>query len=167
MPGFSWRLRALVSGILILGAAFLAGAYLLSNRRLAAAREARRDDDCSGAERSLAACWRLPGLRRAIELEEQLLGVQQGDLRNEKEWETRVAGKSTRYSIREKIGGTRESTFLIRRKRNGFVPDPRLTFSRARCRLVSPLRRQPHPSCQPQACRPHLKSVLMYWTGAI
>jgi hypothetical protein len=57
--------------------------------------------------------------------------------------------------------------FLIRRKRNGFVPDPRLTFSRARCRLVSPLRRQPHPSCQPQACRPHLKSVLMYWTGAI
>src|SRR5678815_2208156 len=93
MPGFSWRLRALVGGILF--GAFLAGTYLLSNRRLAAAREARRDDDCSQAERSLAACWRLPGLRSAIELEEQLLGVQQGDLRNEKEWETRVAGKSS------------------------------------------------------------------------
>ena len=93
MPGFSWPLRVLVGGIL-LGAACIAGTYLLSARRLAAAREARRDDNYSQAERSLAACWTLPGLRSAIELEEQLLGVQQGDLRNEKEWRTRAAGNS-------------------------------------------------------------------------
>jgi Tfp pilus assembly protein PilF len=94
MPGFSRRRDVLVAGI-VLGITCIAGAYLLATHRLAAAREARRNDNCPQAERSLAACWRLPGLRSALELEEQLLAVQQGDLRNEKEWKSRSAGKST------------------------------------------------------------------------
>jgi len=86
-------MRTLVTG-LILGIAIVAAAYAFTTGRLFAAREARRDDDCAAAESCLAACWRLPGLRGAIDLEEQLLGVQQGDLRNEKEWHSRVAGNS-------------------------------------------------------------------------
>jgi tetratricopeptide (TPR) repeat protein len=93
MPGFSRPMGVLVGGILF-GVACVPGAYLLSARRLAAAREARRGDNCSQAERSLAACWRLPGLRSAIELEEQLSAVQQGDLRNEKAWQSQSAGNS-------------------------------------------------------------------------
>src|SRR5690349_805566 len=94
MPAVSRPMCALVGGIIFFGVALIAGTYLLSARRLAAAREARRDDDCSEAERWLAACWSLPGLRSALELEEQLLAVQQGDLRNEKEWQSRADGNS-------------------------------------------------------------------------
>src|SRR5262249_26718576 len=93
MPGCFRPMRVLAGGTIV-GITFIAGTYLLSARRLSAAREARRNDDCSKAERSLAACWRLPGLHSAIELENQLLAVQQGDLRDEKEWQSRAAGNS-------------------------------------------------------------------------
>src|SRR5262245_61108737 len=59
-------------------------------RNLAVARQARRDDDCAAAENHLAGCWPLPGLRGALQLETELLGLQQGDLRNEEAWQKRA-----------------------------------------------------------------------------
>src|SRR5262245_10866040 len=64
--------------------------YVTAFRNLAAARQARRDDDCAAAEDHLAAFWPLPGLRGARELETDLLGVQQGDLRDEEAWKKRA-----------------------------------------------------------------------------
>ena len=84
VPCFSWRMSMLVGGTLLVSA-IITAAYLISMGSLSAAREARRDDNYSEADRLLAACWRLPGLRSAIDLEDQLLGVQQGDLKDEKE----------------------------------------------------------------------------------
>jgi tetratricopeptide (TPR) repeat protein len=55
-------------------------AYLWTAYHLAAARAARRADDCARAERHLSACWRLPGMSEAVEREELLLGMQQGDV---------------------------------------------------------------------------------------
>lgn len=88
-----WPMRTLVAG-LFLGIVIVAAPYAFTAGRLSAARQARRDDDCATAESCLAACWRLPGLRLAIELEDQLLAVQQGDLRNEKGWQSRAVDDS-------------------------------------------------------------------------
>jgi tetratricopeptide (TPR) repeat protein/cytochrome c5 len=63
--------------------------YAAELARLSAARQARRDDNCAAADQDLATCWRLPGIVNAIDMEEELLGVQQGDLRQEKEWKKR------------------------------------------------------------------------------
>ncbi len=76
------RTRACLVGLLLL-AALTSAAYILTIRRLDEARLARREDDCGLAEDLLASCWRLPGLRASLELEEQLLAVQQGDLHDE------------------------------------------------------------------------------------
>ncbi len=81
--------------VLFLGLALVAVAYFFSAWRLDAARRARRDDDYGTAERWLAACWYLPGMRSAIALEDALLGVQQGDLRDEKALQSRAAVRST------------------------------------------------------------------------
>jgi tetratricopeptide (TPR) repeat protein len=83
-----------VAAGLLIGAAAIAAAYIVTFRHLAEARQARRDDDCVLAENLLAACWRLPGARAAIALEGDLLGVQQGDLREEQAWQSRAAGRS-------------------------------------------------------------------------
>jgi tetratricopeptide (TPR) repeat protein/cytochrome c5 len=68
--------------------------YVSSFRHLAAARDARRNDNCAAADSRLAACWRLPGLAGAVAMEEELLGVQQGDLRDEEAWRSRSARSS-------------------------------------------------------------------------
>jgi tetratricopeptide (TPR) repeat protein len=69
-------------------------AYVWTITQLFAARAARRNDFCSQAESQLSACWRLPGLRPPIELEQALLGVQQGDLAGEDAWRARVTPQS-------------------------------------------------------------------------
>lgn len=85
--------RAMVGGLLM-GLAWVAAVYAFTARRLYDASRARRDDNCVAAEGFLAACWRLPVLGSAIDLEEQLLAVQQGDLRDEKALRTRAVGRS-------------------------------------------------------------------------
>lgn len=75
---------------LLFGIVIFAGAYAVTAGRLSAARQARRGDDFVRAERFLEACWPIPGMRNAIGLEEQLLSVQQGDLRNEKALQSRA-----------------------------------------------------------------------------
>ncbi len=87
---FRWPMRSLIA-VLFLGIALFAAAFASTTKRLSDARQARRDDDCAAAESGLAACWRMMGLRGAIDLEEQLLAVQQGDLSHEKEWQSRAA----------------------------------------------------------------------------
>jgi tetratricopeptide (TPR) repeat protein len=82
--------RALIVATLV-AIGVLAGVYAFASRRLAAARQARRDDDCATAESQLAGCWRLPGLARAAALEHELLAVQQGELANEEAWQARAA----------------------------------------------------------------------------
>src|SRR5262245_9194734 len=72
----------------------LAGLYNSAFRNLTAARQARRNDDCASAEKYLNLCWPVPGLRGARALEEELLGVQQGDLTTEKAWQARPKGQS-------------------------------------------------------------------------
>src|SRR5262249_39716928 len=87
---FSRPTRALmVLGLVASGG--LVWLYVSGFHHLAAAREARRSDDGAAAESHLAACWRLPGFASTARLEEELLGVQQGDLRNEKELQARAA----------------------------------------------------------------------------
>jgi Tfp pilus assembly protein PilF len=76
----------------LLAIAAIVVAYAVTFARLAASRQARRDDDCAAADQGLAACWRLPAIASAIELEEELLGLQQGDLKQEKEWKARTDG---------------------------------------------------------------------------
>jgi tetratricopeptide (TPR) repeat protein len=90
---FSWPARgAILVGLAAVG--LIAALYVFAYRSLAVARQARRNDDCATAESHLAACWRLPGLAAAVTLEEELLGVQQGDLAGEKEWQARAARPS-------------------------------------------------------------------------
>ena len=93
MFGYSWRADGVV-GLVLVGTALIVGAYQYSLARISAAREARRDDDYAQAERLLAAIWRLPGLRGAIDMEDQLSAVQQGDLREEKAWQARATGNA-------------------------------------------------------------------------
>ncbi len=89
---FASRRVAIV--VLLLGLAVVALSYYVSTQRLLAAREARRNDDNAQAESLLAACWRLPGFSSAIALEDELLGVQQGDLRNEPALQSRALSRS-------------------------------------------------------------------------
>src|SRR6478672_5353292 len=77
-----------VIAVLILTA--IAGLYSSANHHFYAARQARRNDDCAAAEQHLIACWQLPSLVAACKLEDELLGVQQGDLREEKSWQQRA-----------------------------------------------------------------------------
>jgi tetratricopeptide (TPR) repeat protein len=98
MAGISrWR-RPVVLGI---GAAgLLAGAaYLGAFWQLSAASRARRSDSYAEAERRLAACWRLPGLKEAISFEHELVSVQQGDLRAEKAWQARGAADAAHGAL--------------------------------------------------------------------
>jgi tetratricopeptide (TPR) repeat protein len=74
-----WGLVGLSLFLMIaIGVAYTSGYKWISD-----ARQARRFADYAEAEAILNHCWRLPGLRHAIELETQLLAVQQGDLRHE------------------------------------------------------------------------------------
>jgi tetratricopeptide (TPR) repeat protein len=100
-----WPTVALTTGLLM-AVACVAAAYFVAWGRLESVRRARRDDDHAAAESRLAACWRLPGLAAAIDLEEQLLGVQQGDLGAEKKWQARAATGSSYEGglIREALG---------------------------------------------------------------
>lgn len=82
-------IRALAAFSLV-ALVLIIAAYSLTAWRLSVARQARRDDDCVAAETWLAGCWPVPGLSNAIELEDQLLAVQQGDLRDEKAWQSRA-----------------------------------------------------------------------------
>src|SRR4051812_33436721 len=73
--------RSVVCGLAIFAVfGLICWLYAHSIAELSSARDARRNDDCAAAEKHLAACWRLPGLGNSIDLEEALLGVQQGDL---------------------------------------------------------------------------------------
>jgi tetratricopeptide (TPR) repeat protein len=74
--------RVVVAG-LFFGVALIGASFYWTNWRLNQARQARRDDAYGLAESLLAACWHFPSLSTAIALEEELLAVQQGDLRNE------------------------------------------------------------------------------------
>ncbi|MEQ1825982.1 MAG: tetratricopeptide repeat protein [Pirellula sp.] len=91
MRVFSRPKRVALVGLL-LGIAFVVAAYASTARRLSDARQSRRDDECGLAEGFLAACWRLPGLANSIALENQLIAVQQGDLRDEKALLSRTVG---------------------------------------------------------------------------
>src|SRR5262245_52724120 len=75
------------------------GVYVSALRGLAAARQARRDDDCAAADGQLAACWRLPGLAGAVRLENELQGLQQGDLADEERWRARAARNSSEGAL--------------------------------------------------------------------
>src|SRR5947209_5343670 len=72
----------------------LCWAYWHAWRQLTEAREARRSDSYLRAERQLDDCWRLPGLGGALDLERELLGVQQGDLRTEPALAARLASRA-------------------------------------------------------------------------
>jgi tetratricopeptide (TPR) repeat protein len=86
---FSWRVR-IAAGLGVVASLVIVSLYVSTSLQLAAARRARRNDDCAVAEDQLAACWPLPGLRGALQLETELLGLQQGDLRNEEAWQKRA-----------------------------------------------------------------------------
>lgn len=75
----------------LIAISIVAAPYIATFRNLAAARSARRNDQCAAAESHLASCWRLPGVSAALAFEHELLGTQQGDLRNEKTWQARAA----------------------------------------------------------------------------
>ncbi len=103
--------RVVIVGV-FLGLALVGAAFFLSARRLDEARRARRDDACGTAECVLSTCWRLPGLSNAIALEEELLAVQQGDLRNAKALQSRAAVRSSDSSlILEALGKGNLATF--------------------------------------------------------
>src|SRR5262249_41078391 len=74
-------------------------AYWHAGGQLNAARQARRNDSYSEAETRLGDCWRLPGFGRALDLEWELLGVQQGDLRSEPALATRLASRGPDYDL--------------------------------------------------------------------
>src|SRR5205814_8921688 len=61
----------------------ICGTYVRTVHELSLSRKARQSDDYVAAEQHLAACWPLPGLRSAIALENDLAGIQQGDLTEE------------------------------------------------------------------------------------
>jgi tetratricopeptide (TPR) repeat protein len=88
---------AVVLGLVVTAAVGLL--YSVTYWRLAAARQARRDDDSALAETQLAACWPLPGLAGLLALEDELLGVQQGDLRNEDAWRARAVRPSSKCQL--------------------------------------------------------------------
>ena len=85
----SWRTWLLLILLTVLGLGLWA--YTTAAEDVQRAREARRIDNYPAAEAALSACWPLPGLQAAIELEEQLLAVQQGDLHAEDAWQQQVA----------------------------------------------------------------------------
>ena len=72
----------------------IATAYIYSLWRLHDARRWRREDQYVQAEHAIRACIRLPGLIDSIDFEYQLLGVQQGDLREEQNWKARTVEPS-------------------------------------------------------------------------
>jgi tetratricopeptide (TPR) repeat protein len=87
------RLRQLMLGILLVvlvAAALISAAYWSAISHLRAAQFARRNDSYSDAERHLASCWRLPGLKDNWELEHNLVAVQQGHLADEEAWRARA-----------------------------------------------------------------------------
>ncbi len=83
-----WRWGVYVAAMLLLP---IIVAYTIAYGRLSEARRARQGDDYSHAEATLAKCWKLPGLSDAVALEELLMAVQQGDLRDESAWRSRAA----------------------------------------------------------------------------
>jgi tetratricopeptide (TPR) repeat protein len=89
----------LVVGVLGLVGGTICGLYFSTNSYLIAARAARRSENHAAAEHLLSACWRLPGLSRSIELENQLLGVQQGNLREEDHWRSQLQRPSGESSL--------------------------------------------------------------------
>jgi tetratricopeptide (TPR) repeat protein/cytochrome c5 len=94
MRSCHWFKRAVVVGVSVV-TLVVSIAYFFTSRKLSYARQMRQDDDYGNAEETLAVCLRLPGLTHAIELEQQLLAVQQGDLRNEKELLARAANQAS------------------------------------------------------------------------
>ncbi len=80
------RLRSLLALSLLLLLASLGALYAMTSRRLADAILARQEDELGRAEEKLSSCWNLPGFREHIALEEELMGVQLGDLREEDRW---------------------------------------------------------------------------------
>lgn len=137
-----WPIRALAA-VAVTGLVLIIAVYFVGFGRLSAARLARRDDDCAAAESWLAQCWSLPWLRSAIELEDQLLGVQQGDLRDEKAWEARATDESIdRQLILEALAKGNLATFQWTTAQShaesmlGRQPaDPRALWLRARARI--------------------------------
>ncbi len=91
---FFCRPKRLVALSLFVATTLVVAAYVYTVGQLGEAKQARRDDNNSAAERLLATCWRLPGLNQAIELEEQLSAVQQGDLRGIETWQSRARSNS-------------------------------------------------------------------------
>ena len=90
--------RVIVLGLVLL-VALTALAYVMATQRLAEVRQARREDDLGHAQKLLASTWSLPGLRAALELEEQLMAVQQGDLRNEKALQSQALNGSKQSEL--------------------------------------------------------------------
>jgi tetratricopeptide (TPR) repeat protein len=98
-PGHRQPFRRLTTRLAIAGAVVLAlfagCVYWVALGHLEAAQAARRDDRYSDAERHLAACWQLPGLSAAWELEDQLVSLQQGNLTDEEAWAARTRPSNT------------------------------------------------------------------------
>ncbi len=86
--------------------------YAFSKRTLSDAIRARRNNQYVAAEQLLDACWRLPGLKSQIVLEDQLLAVQQGDLREERMLRLRIKeGKPDAQLILEALAKGMLATF--------------------------------------------------------
>jgi tetratricopeptide (TPR) repeat protein len=103
-----------VVALLLFGAWFYAKAIA----ELSLARRARQNDDCAAAEQHLADCWRLPGLRSSIHVEEALLGVQQGDLVDEVAWQRRAERDAgNRLLIFEALAKGSLATFRVNEAR--------------------------------------------------
>jgi Tfp pilus assembly protein PilF len=105
--------------LLVLVLFAVAGFYSSAIRHLNEAREARRNDDCAAAEQHLSACWPLPGILAALQLEDDLLGVQQGDLREENIWQQRAERAPTeRHLILEALAKGNLATFQFNQGRD-------------------------------------------------
>jgi tetratricopeptide (TPR) repeat protein len=93
--------------------------YVSTSLHLNLARDARRSDDCAAAEQNLAACWPMPGFTDWLKLEDDLLGIQQGDLRDENRWQQRAGHKpAERVLILEALAKGNLATFQFNQARD-------------------------------------------------
>ncbi len=113
------RSKRTIALSLVLVIALTVVAYVVNIQRLNDARLARREDDLSRAEDLLSSLWPLPGLRSDLELEEKLLAVQQGDLREEKAIQAGASrGQSYKTLILEALAKGNLATFQWEMARN-------------------------------------------------